>query len=403
MRAIRAAHAFDGTRLLPGGATVLWDGERIVGVEAGRPHLPVDVEVLDLPGTLLPGLVDCHSHLVADATVGGLERIATMSDDDVDGVIEQSLRAQLAAGVTTVRDLGDRGYRTLSFAARSGLPRVVCAGPPITTPGGHCHFLGGATSGSEVAAAVDEHVERGVHVVKVMASGGFVTPGSDQLGAQYDTHELRALVERAHAAGVPVTAHAHSLVAVRRSLEAGVDGIEHFTCLTDHGADVDDELLDEVARRGVRIDLTMGNDPAVTMPMPPPPLAALLERLGLADFANFHAAQIVLLGRLRHHGVAVATGVDSGIAPPKAHGNVQLTVGEMVRAGYPAGEALAVATSGAAEACGLQDETGRLAPGLAADLLVVDGDPGRDPAALGHPRCVVVRGTVLAAPDLRPA
>lgn len=133
----------------------------------------------------LPGLIDCHTHLVADCTIGGLEHADVRSVEEVTAVVVESLRAHRAAGVTTVRDLGDVAYLTLGLRMVGGLPRVVAAGPPITTAGGHCHFLGGAVSGMqepELRDAVDQRVERGVDVVKVMASGGFATPDSDQLG-----------------------------------------------------------------------------------------------------------------------------------------------------------------------------------------------------------------------------
>jgi imidazolonepropionase-like amidohydrolase len=175
MHAIRAAHAFDGSRFLSGGATVLIEGDRIVGVESGRVALPAGVEVAEHAGTVLPGLIDCHTHVVADCTFGGLERTGGMTDDDIDAVIVESLHAHASAGVTTVRDLGDIRYRTLAFRDVPGLPRVVASGPPITTPDGHCHFLGGAVRGmldAELRAAVAERAERGVDVVKVMASGG---------------------------------------------------------------------------------------------------------------------------------------------------------------------------------------------------------------------------------------
>ena len=151
-----AAHAFDGTRFLPGGATVVWDGARIVGVEPGHAAVPDGVEVRDHTGTVLPGLIDCHSHLVADATLGGLERAAAMSGEAVDEVIALSLAAHARAGVTTVRDLGDCGYRTLAFGERPGLPRVVASGPPLTTPGGNC----GPGSARSVRASMSLRDER---------------------------------------------------------------------------------------------------------------------------------------------------------------------------------------------------------------------------------------------------
>jgi imidazolonepropionase-like amidohydrolase len=346
----------------------------------------------------LPGLFDCHSHLVADSTFGGLERGGTMTDEAMDGVIVQSLRAHAAAGVTTVRDLGDRGYRTLAFRSSPGLPRVVVAGPPITTPGGHCHFLGGAVVG-DMCAAVAEHAERGVDVVKVMASGGFATPETDQLGGQFTVPELAALVDAAHGAGLPAVAHAHSLVGILNAIAAGVDGTEHFSGLSaEGGAQIDDDLLDEVARKGVVVDLTTGNERSLhaLMPAPPPPVAALMARFGVASFDEFYATRIQLFSRLREHGVTVVAGVDSGMGPPKRHGNAWRAVGDMLEAGYPAAEALATATSSAADACGLAGETGRLAEGYSADLLVVDGDLSSDITALSRPREVLIRGTRVA-------
>jgi imidazolonepropionase-like amidohydrolase len=393
MHAIRAAHAFDGVRFLPGGATVVLDGDRIVGVETGRVDLPDDVVVTDHGGTVLPGLFDCHSHLVADAGVGGLERAGTLSDEALDAVIGESLAAQAAAGVTTVRDLGDRDYRTLAFRARPGLPRVVAAGPPLTTPGGHCHFLGGEVHG-DPRGAVADHAEHGVDLVKVMASGGFLTPDTDRLGAQFTADELAALVEEAHRVALPVVAHVHSLAAMRAALAAGVDGIEHFTGLTADGVRIDDDLLAEVARRGVYVGLTLGVDRALLdrMPTPPPTVVRLMALTGVTSTEEFYARRMAVLPRLREHGVAVISGVDSRIGPTKRHGNAWRTVVEEVEAGGAAAQALASATSLAAEACGLAGETGRLAAGYAADLLVVDGDLSRDISLLGTPREVYVRG-----------
>jgi imidazolonepropionase-like amidohydrolase len=394
MYAIRAAHAFDGTRFLSGGATVVVHGDRIVGVEAGRVDLPDGAEVIRSDGTALPGLIDCHTHLVADATFGSLERAGAITDESLDAVISGSLAAHAAAGVTTVRDLGDRRFRTLAFRQRPGLPRVVASGPPLTTPGGHCHFLGGEVDG-DLPAALAEHVEQGVDVVKVMASGGFATPETDQLGAQFTVAELALLVEQAHGAGLPVVAHAHSLLGIRNAVAAGVDGIEHFTGLSSEGAWIGDDLLDDVARRGVYVDVTMGNDRSMhaLMPAPPPPVAALMARFGVASFDEFYATRIDMFARLRDHGVPVIAGVDSGMGPTKRHGNAWRAVSDQVDGGYRLAEALASATSLAAQACGLAGETGRLAPGYAADVLVVDGDLSKDVTLLSGPRDVFVRGT----------
>lgn len=397
MHAIRAAHVFDGTRFLPGGGTVLVDEDRIVGVETGRADLPDGVETSGYAGTVLPGLFDCHTHLVADSSLGGLERAGTMVEESIDAVITDSLRSHAACGVTTVRDLGDRGFRTLGFRDRPGLPRVVASGPPLTTPGGHCHFLGGEVTG-DPRAVVAAHAERGVDLIKVMASGGFATPGSDQLGAQFSVAFLEALVEAAHQVHLPVVAHAHSLVGIKHALAAGVDGIEHFSGLSPTGVRIDDDVLDDAARRGVYVDLTLGNDRSLHAQVPAPPpavarrMAPLLAQLGVTSFDEFYAVQVGMFTRLREHDVPVIAGVDSGMAPPKRHGNVWRTVGEQVDAGYPVAEALASATSLAAQACGLAGETGRLAAGYAADLVVVAGDLSQDVSLLSTPVEVLVRG-----------
>jgi imidazolonepropionase-like amidohydrolase len=145
----------------------------------------------------------------------------------------------------------------------------------------------------------------------------------------------------------------------------------------------------------------MGNDRSLhpAMAAPPPQLALLLARTGFASFDAFYASRIGVLTKLRKHGVAVVAGVDSGMGPFKRHGNVWRMVGELVQAGYAVADAIAAATSVAAEACGLEGETGRLAAGCAADILVVDGDLTEDVSLLGSPRAVWIRGSGVDLAD----
>lgn len=396
VQAWRAPRAFDGDRFLPGGATVLVEGDRIVGVESADFTVPSDCPVTSYDGTLMPGLVDAHVHLVSDGSLGALERVGALDEEAIDAAIVQSLAAQVTAGVTTVRDLGDRGYRTLAARDRAavGSPRIVASGPPVTTPGGHCHFLGGvAETEAELRSAVMERHEHGADVVKVMASGGFLTPGTDMVGAQYAATALSAVVETAHDRGLPVLAHAHSVAAIEAALAAGVDGIEHFTGVTEDGALLSDDLLARTAAAGVVVDPTMGNDMSLvaTMPPPPPQVQAIMDRLGM-DMLTFFAQRSADVGRMHRHGVRVVPGVDAGAMPLKAHGNAWLAVLDLVAAGWTLEEALAAGTAGAAEACGLRRVTGRLRRDLAADLLVVDGDLHTTPRSLGSPLAVMVRG-----------
>jgi imidazolonepropionase-like amidohydrolase len=394
-RALRAPVAFDGRAFLPGGATVLVDGETIAGVEPFGYDVPADWPVTTYAGTVLPGLFDAHVHLVADSQIGSLERSGTMPDDEVDSVIAHSLRQQAAAGVTTVRDLGDTRYRTLAFRDRqdTGAPRILAAGPPVTVPAGHCHYLGGAVSGTDqVRRAVDEHHDRGIDVIKVMASGGMATLGTDVLGVQFTPEELTALVEAAHQHDLQVLAHAHSLAGIRHALDAGVDGIEHFTGLTEDGIQVPDDVLECVAAADVVLDLTLGYDAAslAALPTPPPGVVEAMRRTGM-DFTSAYAARLEIAARVRRHGIRVVSGADSGIGPLKGHGSVVRSVIDLAKAEFGVEEALETATAGAAAACGLDGVSGRLSPGLAADLLVVDGDLGTGLEALRRPVAVLVR------------
>lgn len=391
MFALRAPHAFDGERFLPGGATVLVDEGRIVGVEGARHEPPAGVPVTTYDGTLLPGLVDGHVHLVADGSPGSLERAGRQDPERLE--IARSLFEQVVGGVTTVGDLGDRDYRTLAFRDRAepGVPQVLAADPP-RVPDGHCHYLGGVASSVDgVRAAVAARVERGVDVLKVMASGGMLTPGTDVLGVQFSVDELRCAVESAHDAGLRVLAHAHSVAGARHALAAGVDGIERM--------DTPDDLLATVAAAGVVVDMTVGWDDSRIPPlsMLPPHVRELVKRFGLAP-ELMRAARSEQAARIRRHGITVVSGVDAGAAPSKPHGIVRRAVLDLVDWGDPVEVALASATSAPASTLGLGDTTGRLRAGLTADVLVVGGDLQRDPEALGRPLAVLVRGVAPPPP-----
>ncbi|GAY12388.1 amidohydrolase family protein [Pseudonocardia sp. N23] len=382
--ALRAAALFDGATTATGPLVVVEDG-RIASVETGgRGSPPPGVELVDLPGaTLLPGLVDTHVHLGFDA---GPDPVAALAGRDREEVLEQMAQAcaaQLRAGVTTVRDLGDRDYLTLDLRAKAApgeLPTIVAAGPPITSPGGHCHFLGSAVSGVDgVRAAVHEHAERGVDVIKVMASGGQMTPGTRWDATQFPPEVVRALVDEAHAHGLPVTAHAHAVDAVRDALDAGVDGIEHATFMTTDGPRLDDELLATLVRRRIAVGLTVGLK--VVPGMEPPP-----------DIRRHLPAILAVAAAICGSGALVVAGTDAGIAPPKPHGVLPLGLVHLTELGMTPLQALTAGTSVAATVCGLGDRKGRIAPGYDADLLAVAGDPLTDITALLTPQHVLVAG-----------
>ncbi len=394
--AIRAGRAFDGRAVIRGGALVLCADGQIVGIEPAGSAPPDGWPVADFPGgTVLPGMIDCHVHLCGDSRHGALDRLAAYGDDELSEVIEAALRAQLAAGVTAVRDLGDRGGAVLDrrrrvTAVRPGFPSpaIVASGPPITTPGGHCWYMGGeADHLEELRAAVRDRAERGADVVKIMASGGLMTAGTDVLACQYRPEQLRTVVEEAHAIGLPVTAHAHGLPAVIQAVGAGVDGIEHCSCLTEHGIRVPEDLLERLAANRVVVCPTLGRKLGGT---PPPAVLALEQRTGMT-----WEDRLAMVGRLHRAGVAMISGVDAGISEGKPHGILALAVADLVAGGVPAADAMASATSLAADACGL-GRKGWLRAGHDADLVIVDGDPLTDIRALAAVSAVYLNGRAVA-------
>ena len=389
MFAIRARSGFDGERAINGPVTVLVDAGRISEVRDGWPELGTEGRVLEFPeSAILPGLIDCHVHLGGDSRNGALDRLAGHTDEVLESVIRAALRSHLEAGVTTVRDLGDRRFSVLGHRLHHDgavSPTIVAAGPPLTTVGGHCWSMGGAVAGSDaIRTAVRERAERGVDVVKVMASGGAMTAGTDVMTCQFTIAELRLILDEAHAFGLPVVAHAHGLPAVEQCLQAGVDGIEHCSCLTESGVEASDALLAGLAASQIAIDPTVGKAPGVD---PPPAVLALMERTGMGL-----GSRRQLVGRMYRAGVRLIAGSDGGISAGKSHGILPEAIADYVAGGVPAEAALAAATSAAADACGLGDRKGRLRAGFDADLVLVSGDPIHDISALKRVEAAFVAG-----------
>ncbi|MET9227288.1 amidohydrolase family protein [Lentzea sp. NPDC003310] len=382
MLALRAERAFDGERSIAGPVTVVTEGGKIKAVEHGHPDVP-GAEVVDLgTATVLPGLVDTHVHLCGDGGLGALDRLPSFTPEHLDSVIEESLDLHLRAGVTTVRDLGDRAWAVTDQRDRFR-QRVLASGPPITSPRGHCWSMGGeATGDEELRRAVRERAERGVDIVKIMASGGFATPGTVVDDCQFTEHDLRVVVEEAHSLGLPVTAHAHSLAAVRHAVTAGVDGIEHCTCLAGGAMVLPADLMDALAEADIAVCHTLGSTSE-----PPPHIQEAFDRMGMSL-----AAKIDAVGRMHDHGVRAVSGTDGGIAPGKGHGITAHALGNMIEAGLPNSVVLASATSQAARACGVSK--GVLKPGWDADVIAVQGNPMRDITALHHVTTVVIGGQI---------
>ena len=387
LTALRAAWLFDGmSSALVRDPLVVIDGGTIVTVDSGV-AAPDGVDVVDLDGAaLLPGLIDTHVHLAFDASTDPVGALAGRDDEAAVAAMIRAGQTALRGGVTTVRDLGDRDYLSLGLRGRPGLPTIVAAGPPVTTPGGHCHYLGGVAEPTEagVRAAVREHVERGVDVIKIMASGGGLTPGTCQHLPQFTPEVLRAAVDEAHRHGLQATAHAHAVGAIADAVAAGADGLEHVSFWTEDSVDAPAELIQLIADRRTVVGATVGMMPVPGL-LPPPEIRARMPLL------------VANLRRLYGAGARMVAGSDAGIAPVKPHDVVRHAPVALRDLGIGQAEALRMLTSDAAGVIGLGHRKGRVAPGFDADILAVDGDPVADPEALHRIRAVYARGT--AVPD----
>jgi imidazolonepropionase-like amidohydrolase len=224
---------------------------------------------------------------------------------------------------------------------------VVTAEPPITSVGGHCANMGGEAAGEDqLRGAVQERAKRGVDVVKVMTSGGFATAGTQVMLCQFVLDELQVVVDEAHAAGLPVTAHAHGLPAVHMAMAAGVDGVEHCSFLTDKGVSQSEEDLARLTEADIAVCPTLGFAGVL---VPAPNAAALLGKLGMTMEQVVEMGKC-RVGRMHAAGVRVVSGSDGGLAAAKPHGLLPLSVAFLVEGGVSTAAALASATSLAAAA-----------------------------------------------------
>ncbi|MGO4596982.1 amidohydrolase family protein [Terrabacter sp. 2RAF25] len=393
MHVLRVAQVFDGERFVASGngpVDVALDGGAVVSV--GPPvDYASDASVEDLgDATALPGLVDAHQHLTWDCSPDPLGWHTASDDTDLRGRGRENARRALAAGVTTVRDLGGRGLVTLALrdelaADPTAGPAVLAAGPALTTPGGHCWFLGGECADAvQLRTTVGRLAAAGVDVVKVMATGGNVTPGSAPHESQFGIAELRAVVESAHAAGLPVAAHAHGTGGVADALAAGVDTIEHVTFMTADGIARDPGLVERLATAGVPLSLTGASLPGT------PPAPALAARF---------PALIEHVRELLASGARCFFSTDAGIGPAKPHDVLPHGAVMIVEIGRKSvARAVAMCTSGPADALGIGDSVGRLRVGARADVLVVQGRLSDDVSALLRPVRVLHQGVDVARP-----
>ena len=384
---------------------LLVESERVGSVGPDDGSVPDGAELLDLSDhTVLPGLIDCHAHLIGESESGEYATLLmrTGAQEAMTGV--RNARDTLLGGFTTVRDVGtfrafvDVALRDAIEAGWTPGPRMMCAGAYVTVSSGSGDIppvapdvvvpkelrFGVANSVDEVRRVVREILHNGADLIKILATGAVLTRGTSPGAPEYGEAELRAAVEEAALYGAHVAAHAHGAEGMKRAIRAGVRSIEH-------GSLMDDEAIAMMAERGTYLvaDVYCGDVIAEEGRRQGWPVEILRKNEETTD------AQRDGFGRAVASGVRCAFGTDSGVYP---HGDNAKQLPYMVRFGMTPMQAVQSATIVAAELMGWEDRVGSLEPGRYADLVAVRGDATQDLSSLAHPDVVMKGGEIVAGP-----
>lgn len=396
--AVHAGHMLDVKtgKTLADQTLVIEDGKIISSGATGEAKIPTDAVRIELPNaTVLPGLIDAHTHLTMEPRFG-YERLATsVPREALTGA--KNARLTLMAGFTTARNVGAQGFTDVALrdAINAGDvpgPRLLVSGPPLSITGGHADnnllpFEYHATS-EGVADGVDavrhmvrQNIKYGADLIKFMASGGVLSKGDNPQASQYTLEEMKAIVAEAHRLGRKVAAHAHGAQAILWASEAGVDSIEH-------GSYIDDADIAEMKKNGTYLvpTLYLGDwflDNAEKNHVPDFLLAKAKEVMPAARKNIAHAFA---------SGVKVAFGTDAAVYP---HGLNAHEFAVMVKLGLTPLQAIQAATVNAADLLGWSGKVGTLEPGAWADMVAVEGDPIKDVTTLERVKFVMKGGEVL--------
>jgi imidazolonepropionase-like amidohydrolase len=395
---IHAGHVLDvKTGTLLSDQTIVIDDSKIVSVgPSAQAKAPAGVTVIDLPNaTVLPGLIDAHTHLTSDPKFGYDQLGISLPREALIGA--KNARVTLLAGFTTVRNVGAGGYTDVALrdAINAGDvpgPRMLVSGPPLSITGGHCDnnllpFEYHATSDgvadgiAAVQQKVRQNIKYGVDLIKVCASGGVLSKGDDPQASQYTLEEMKAIVADAHRLGRKVAAHAHGAQAILWASEAGVDSIEH-------GSYIDDAAIAEMKKNGTYLvpTLYLGDW-----------FLENAERNHVPDFLLVKAKAVMPAARLNiahafASGVKVAFGTDAAVYP---HGLNAHEFAVMVKLGLTPLQAIQASTINAADLLGWSGKVGTLEPGAWGDVIAVDGNPLQDVRFLERVKFVMKGGEVV--------
>lgn len=406
---LRVGRLLDGTATAPiiDAAMLVIDG-RIAEV---GPHsavaTPEDARMINLPGTTaLPGLIDSHVHVTLPPTIDPLATLYAETDDDLVARGVAASERMLRAGVTTAYDCGARGmtsYRIRDAIAR-GLslgPRLMVSGRAITQTGGHCHFFGGEADGVDGVRAMVRRMldDEGADGIKIMATGGGLTPGTDSRFGSYSVEELAAAADETHRFGKRITSHAHGVPGIRNASLAGIDSIQHCTMLgPDWTWTFDEDVARGMAERGTRAipTISAGTRAEIEFGID---IYQLQPNPGAMRRAETEANAL----RLMDAGVTIVPGTDVGVNLTDFGEDLVIELEAYVRIGLEPAQVIRMVTERAARHLGIETDTGSLVVGLAADVLVVEGEPDRDISALRRPRLVIQDGVPIQPTPPRPA
>jgi imidazolonepropionase-like amidohydrolase len=396
---VRAGHILDvktGTML--SGQAIVIEGDKIVSVgPAADAKLSPATQTIDLPNaTVLPGLIDAHTHLTFDPANLGYEGLGISYPREA-LIGARNARVTLEAGFTTVRNVGAGGYSDVALrdAINAGDvpgPRMLVSGPAMGITGGHCDDnllapqfhateLGVADGVDAVRHKVRENIKYGADLIKICATGGVMSKGDDPNASQYTREEMKAIVEEAHRLGRKVAAHAHGAEGVSWASDAGVDSIEH-------GHLMDDSSIATLKKNGTYIVPTLYL------------MDWNRENLGKRNAPDYVVRKMQAVSAVGQDtlkkafaaGVKVAFGTDAAVYP---HGLNAHEFAVYVRLGMSPLQAIQTATIHGADLLGWSSKIGTLEAGKWADLIAVEGDPLKDVTTLERVKFVMKGGEVV--------